>query len=345
MSRTSKSSFIGSAVLRAAALALMASPAAAQTPDWADAGLLAKAKAEGTLTVYGSMNEQEALPMWKLFSDATGVKVDYIRSSDTGLLSRIAIEARAGKSAFDVIVTTAVSKIPPKLLKQFEVKETAGLIPGAIDKDKRWYGVYANYNSPQYNTKLLDGKNLPKNYEEFAQRKDLVGRVAIDPNDSQWVYAMFQHHGEAKARKLISDLMTNLKIVKHNGHLALARAVGQGEYAAAPNNYTNLVTNVSMRGNPTDWWTIEPVALFFGQIGISATAPHPNASQLAANFLLSKQAQTQLTKAGRIPVRKDVTPVPADLYKRFGNAKIITVTFSPEDERKWKKITLELLGR
>jgi len=52
-----------------------------------------------------------------------------------------------------------------------------------------------------------------------------------------------------------------------------------------------------------------------------------------------------LTKAGRIPVRKDVTPNPPDLYERFGKAPIITVTFSPEDEKKWKAITQQLLGR
>jgi hypothetical protein len=59
---------------------------------------------------------------------------------------------------------------------------------------------------------------------------------------------MFQHYGEAKARKLIGDMMTNLKIVKLDGHLALARAIGLGEYAATPNNYTNLTINVGMAG-------------------------------------------------------------------------------------------------
>ena len=63
--------------IRAAAvvLAVAAGPAFAQTPVWAPADLLAAAKAEGALTVYSSVNEQEALPTWKVFEDATGVKV------------------------------------------------------------------------------------------------------------------------------------------------------------------------------------------------------------------------------------------------------------------------------
>ncbi len=319
--------------------------ALAQAPAWIDPDLLTKARAEGTLTVYGSMNEQEALPFWKLYTEATGIKVDYIRSSDTGILSRIAVESRAGQPGFDVVVTTAVSKLPDRVLKQFDLKDTKHLMPQAIPANRRWYGVYANYNTPQFNTKLMDGSKLPRTFEELAARTDLAGKTAIDPNDSQWVFAMFEHYGEAKARKLIGDLMTNLKIIKLDGHLALARAIGLGEYAITPNNYTNLVTNVSMAGNPTDWWVIEPVAVFFGQIGISAQAAHPNAALLAADFTVGIEAQEQLTKAGRIPVRRDVKPVPADLYERFGKAPIITVTFSPEDEKKWKAVTQQLLGR
>ena len=44
-------------------------------------------KSEGELTVYGSMNEEEALPYWQLFQDATGIKVGYVRSSDASILA------------------------------------------------------------------------------------------------------------------------------------------------------------------------------------------------------------------------------------------------------------------
>ena len=68
--------------------AMLAAPANAQAPSWAEPGLVAAAKAEGsTLTVYGSMNEQEALPYYKVFEDATGIKVSYVRASDTAPLN------------------------------------------------------------------------------------------------------------------------------------------------------------------------------------------------------------------------------------------------------------------
>src|SRR5262245_38682961 len=65
-------------------LALLgAVPARAQgAPSWLDPALIAAAKAEGALVVYSSTNEQEGLPLFKLFTDATGIKVDYVRASD-----------------------------------------------------------------------------------------------------------------------------------------------------------------------------------------------------------------------------------------------------------------------
>jgi hypothetical protein len=83
------------------------------------------------------------------------------------------------------------------------------------------------------------------------------------------------------------------------GHLALARSVGAGEYWFALNNYASLTMNVQLSGAAIDFWALDPVALFFGSVGISSQAPHPKAALLGANFLLSREAQEFLSKRGR----------------------------------------------
>src|SRR3954468_695085 len=88
------------------------SPAVAQTASWIVPDLLQAAKAEGTLTVYSSMNEQEGLPLWKKFEEATGINTEYVRSNDNALITRTAIERRAQQRSWDVIVSTVVSRLP-----------------------------------------------------------------------------------------------------------------------------------------------------------------------------------------------------------------------------------------
>ena len=309
----------------------------AQTAPWITPELLAAAKAEGGVTVYSSVNEAEGLPMWKIFEDATGIKVTFVRASDVALNARIAIEHRAQQRSWDLNITTAVSQLPPEVLAPFDPPEAASLDPSARAKDRRWYASSANYNTPAYNTKLVAAADLPKSFEDFGARKEWRGRVAIDGADIQWLSAMFQHYGEDKARKMLRDLIGAAQPVVVDGHLALARSLGAGEYMLALNNFTNLTYNVASSGAPTDIFALDPVAVFMVQVGVSAQAPHPNAARLAANFAISQEAQAFGAKFGRIPVRADVTPNPPDAISRLKGRAIVPVVFGPEDERKWKR--------
>ncbi len=329
------------------ALARAGTPAMAQAPEpsWIVPELLSSAKSEGALTVYGSMNEQEALPLWKEFEDATGVRVNYVRSSDTQIMARVAIENRARQHTWDVALTTTVPQLPQPYLAPFNPAEAKGLMTEARDSNLRWYGVYANYNAPAYNTSFVKPADLPKSYADFAAHKEWNGRVAIVGTDTEWLYALFSYYGEARARTVVKDIVSAVSPVLSDGHLALARSVGSGEYGLALNNFLNLTLNVKMSGAPTDFWLLNPVAQIFGAIGINTLAPHPNAAKLAENFVLSRQAQTFITRKGRFPTRADVPTNPPDIGERLKPMKVVPVLFNGTDQRKWQRTFNELFAR
>ena len=309
---------------------------AGSTPSWMLPDLAATARSEGSLTVYSSMNEQEGLPLWKMFEDAAGVKVNYVRSSDSIILSRIAIENRARQRSWDLAVTTTVNRLPDDALLQFDPPQAQGLIPQARDPNRRWYGVYANYNMPAYNTHLVKRSELPGSYEDFLDRKEWAGKIALDDTDDEWLSAMIVHYGEERGRKLLKDIASVLKPVMVDGHLALARSVGAGEYWLALNNYASLTVNVQLSGAPIDFWALDPVALFFGSVGVSSQAPHPKAALLGANFLLSREAEQFLTKRGRMPTRPDVPVNPPHMNDVLKGRKIIATIFAGEEQKKWQ---------
>lgn len=319
------------------ALSLSLASAPAQERPWLDPTLLAAAKKEGSLVIYSSMNEQEGLPLFQIFTQATGIKVNYVRAADTPLMARIAVEYRAKQKAWDILQTTTINKVPPVLMAQFDPSEAKNLNPDARDPGQRWYGMYANYNSPAYNTKLVQPSELPKTYEEFISRKQWAGRVAIDGTDNEWLKAMFEHYGEARATEIIRGIVATLKPIVTDGHLAMARATGAGEYAISLNNYVNLSTNVKLAGGPIEVWAMDPVALMFGQVGVSALAPNPNAARLAANFMLSQEAQQFIAKFGRLPTRSDVTDNPPGTVAMLRKQKVIPVLLTPEEEKVWQR--------
>jgi iron(III) transport system substrate-binding protein len=327
--------------LIACCVLLLATPALSQQ-SWMVPDLLAGAKPEGEVIIYGSMNEEEALPFWQLFQDASGIKVNYVRSSDANILARIAIENRARQHSWDLVATTPVYRLPDEVLLQFEPPEAKNLIPQARGPNRRWYGVYGNYDTPAYNTKFVNKADLPKTYEDFLKHKEWAGRVAIDGTDSEWLQGMFDHYGEERGRKLVQDLVATLNPVVVDGHLVVARSVGSGEYWVALNNYTGLTINVMLSGAPTDFWALDPVGLAFGSIGVNALAPHPKAAQLAANFMLSREAEQFLTKKGRLPTRTDVETNPPGVIATLQEKKVIVTISSAEQQKKMQSTFNEL---
>ncbi|HEY3640514.1 MAG TPA: ABC transporter substrate-binding protein [Xanthobacteraceae bacterium] len=311
----------------------VAAPAQAQ-PSWIMPDILAAAKAEGELTIYASMNEEEALPYWRVFEDATGIKVSFVRSSDANIRARIAIEARARQRSWDLVATTPVYNLPDELLLQFDPPEARNLIAEARGPNRRWYGVTGNYNSPAYNTNFVKKAELPQTYEDFLAHKEWAGKIAIDATDSEWLTGIFQHYGDERGRKLAQDIAATLKPVVVDGHLNIARSVGAGEYWIALNNFVPLTVNMKLSGAATDFWALDPVTLAFGSVGISAQAPHPKASLLAANYMLSREGQQFLTLKGRLPTRRDVETNPPGIIDVLQQKKVIAPISSAEERKR-----------
>ena len=318
---------------------------AQQTPAWLDQKLLAATRKEGRLTVYSSTNEQEGLPLFKIFEAATGIEFNYIRGNDASLISRIAIETRAKKPSFDIVHMTNAHKMPQALLAQFDPPEAQHINPLARDPDRRWYGVYTVYTTPAYNTKLVSKADLPKSFEEFAQRKEWAGKVAIDHTDIEWLRGMMQFHGEEKGTALVREIAANLQPVLTDGRLAMARSVAAGEYLFALNNFVNLTLNVKLAGGAIEFFPLDPVPLYFAQVAVSASAPNPNTARLAANFMLSRDCQVFYSKFGRLPTRGDVETNPPGIIKQVEVRKVVRTQFSQEEEKRLRQAFETLLRK
>ena len=167
--------------------------------------------------------------------------------------------------------------------------------------------------------------------------KEWAGKIAIDETDDEWLSALFAYYGDERGRELVTTIVATLDPVIADGHLALARSVGAGEYWLALNNFLPLTLNVKMSGAPTDFWLIDPVPLIFGSVGINTLAPHLNTAKLAGNFVLSREAKTFMTHKGRLPTRQDVPTNPPEVGAMLRQMKIMPVVFHGTDKRKWQK--------
>jgi iron(III) transport system substrate-binding protein len=318
----------------------MLSPAFAQS--WVDPALLAAARSEGSVTLFSANTEEVVLPQIQAFEAATGIKTDYIRGADSALLARIQIENKAGKQSWDVISIQEVEAMPKEWLAVFRPAQAAHLIAGASDPEDRWFGYYTVFNTPAYNTAKIKPAELPRSYEEFAQHREWAGHVGIDFTDRVWLAGIVKHYGDEKGRKLVRDIAASLHPTLYKGHLALARALGSGEYWFNLNNYLNLTLNVKLAGDPVDFFILDPVVVTFGQTGINARAAHPNAARLLVEYMLSAESQEMRTRWGYVPTRADVATNPPGILDRFKDHQLVRSGLPPEADAKWQKLFNEL---
>ncbi|HET6780836.1 MAG TPA: hypothetical protein VFH67_01940, partial [bacterium] len=89
--------------------------------------LVAAAKREGRVTVYGSLEADVFEVIKKIFEGQYGIRVDYFRAASNLVTDRVLTESRAGRPQFDAVLT---NRSPMLILK----KE----------------GVFAGYTSPSY---------------------------------------------------------------------------------------------------------------------------------------------------------------------------------------------------
>jgi ABC-type Fe3+ transport system substrate-binding protein len=221
------------------------------------------------------------------------------------------------------------------MLAQFDPAEAKHLSANARDPDRRWYGVYANYNTPAYNTKMISAQALPRTYEELAQRKEWAGKTAIDGTDFDWLKGFFAHYGEAKGTQIIKTMVDTLA----GDHRRASRARpfgGSGEYWLSISNYVMLSNNVKLAGGPIDIFPLDPVVCSWLR-SRSTPKPKSHAARLVANFMLSREGQTHLAKFGRLPTRGDVQANPPGTLERLHAKTVVATVFKSADERKWRQ--------
>ncbi|MBI4523764.1 MAG: extracellular solute-binding protein [Deltaproteobacteria bacterium] len=274
------------------------------------------ARKEGALNLYGSIRDDEAKGIFDVFKKRyPGIAINYFRSSEDKLVSKILGESKAGTYNFDIMDSSGSYHLKTLgLALKWLSPSAAGINPDLLDPDEMATPVRINTNVIQYNTKLVSKIEIPGSYEELADPK-WRGKLCLEDSDFEWFAGMIKIMGKDKALDLFRRIAANKPTIR-NGHGLLADLVAAGECPLAINQYGNQVALVQKRGGPTDFIAINPVMTIVVPAVISKNAPHANAAKLYVNWITSKEGQELIVKnGGRIPVRIDVDPDPPKLTK------------------------------
>ena len=324
-----------------AAIALGASPAAAQMRTTAEVGnyggpdrnarILEGAKKEAALSIYGSTVAEDMNPVLNAFKAKYGIDVQYWRASSENLVQRTVSEVRSGRCTVDAFTTVAgelEALHREKLLQAVKSPFTADYIPQAFRPHGEWVASRLNIFSAAYNTGLVKKDEVPKSYEDLKHPR-WKGRLAIEADDVDWFATLVTKLGADKGVQLFKDIVQTNGLSIRKGHTLLSNLVAAGEVPLGLTVYSYKPEQQKRAGAPIEPLYPSPlIALGYGP-AVSRCASHPHAAMLFYDFMLS-DAQEIMAQRQMPSTNPKVMPLPSGV-----ELTVIDPALMLDDRAKW----------
>ena len=279
----------------AAATEAAASTEEAQSEGGMDA-LIAAAKEEGALTVYGSCEEAYLSAACQNFEKLYGIKVDYQRLSTGEVYTKI--EEEAGNPSGDVWfggTTDPYNEATAAgLLEPYEAQNAVNLLSSTYrDADGNWYGIYKGILGFMVNKEELTrlGLEEPKDWDDLLkpEYKGLIGmsNPSTAGTAKLVINTMVQMKGHDEAMEYFKELDKNIYQYTKSGS-GPSKMVGPGECVIGIGFLHDGITQILAGYDNID--LVIPASGTSYEIGATAIfkgAKHPNAAKLWIEYALS----------------------------------------------------------
>ena len=261
--------------------------------------LIAAAKAEGELTVYGSCEEEYLAAACQHFQELYGIKINYQRLSTGEVQAKI--EEENGNPSADVWFggTTDPYNVLAKedLLEPYAAQNASHLISDMYkDAEGKWYGIYKGILGFMVNTDELErlGLEAPADWADLL-KPEYKGLIWLSNYNTAGtaklvVNTMIQKYGHDEGIQYLVDLDKNIQVYTKSGS-GPSKNVGIGECVIGigflhdgitqivDNQYGNIALVIPSSGTSFE---VGATAMFKG-------AKHPNAAKLWIEYALSPE--------------------------------------------------------
>jgi len=306
------------------------------------------AKKEGKILWYTTLIVNQALkPIKEAFEKRYPyVQVEYHRADSEALAQRMLAEYQAKRYDVDILDGTSTIVMLKKAgyIQRFSTPQLRDY-PARLKEPQGYWAVPNLYfMTLGYNTKLVAANEVPKSLNDLLNPKwkgKMIWPTSGGSGAPVFIGNVLITLGEQKGMAYLKQLAAQNVAKSTASARAVMDMVVAGEYAIGINmfNYHAVISRAA--GAPVDWQAIEPVPGLVKTLGLAKNAPHPHASMLFIDFLLSRDGQKILQEADYLPAHPDVPAKVGDL--KVGGGKFSKYNFiSPEmlfeKEEKWVEL-------
>jgi len=266
------------------------------------------AKSEGEAIVYANMDVSAMKPLTDGFMKRyPGTKAASVHFSGAAIITRLDVEARAGKPVSDVVLSGqlgVLALIEKKIAMRYRSPEREFFRDGLKDKDGLWTAYMTNVMVSAYNTRQIKKEEAPRTVEDLLKPR-WKGKLTMDSQSYDWFGTMLQYLCEEAGLRFMRQL--NEQNISHQrGRRLMTQLVAAGEFDMAVETNLNSVLTLNKQGAPLSFAPIQPYFLSPSLVFMSANAPRPYTGALFIDYLLSEDGQKIVMTTNRMPAHAKV---------------------------------------
>jgi len=266
------------------------------------------AKNEGEAVIYANMDVSAMKPLTDGFMKRyPGTKAASVHFSGAAIITRLDVEARAGKPVSDVVLSGqlgVLALIEKKIAMRYRSSEREFFRDGLKDKDGLWTAYMTNVMVSAYNTRQIKKEEAPRTVEDLLKPR-WKGKLTMDSQSYVWFGTMLQYLGEEAGLRFMRQL--NEQNISHQrGRRLMTQLVAAGEFDMAVETNLNSVLTLNKQGAPLSFAPIQPYFLSPSLVFMSANAPRPYTGALFIDYLLSEDGQKIVVTTNRMPAHAKV---------------------------------------
>jgi iron(III) transport system substrate-binding protein len=265
------------------------------------------ARREGQIVFYTSVSAADVPKIAAAFETAYPfLKVNAYRAQPSTLVTRLETENRAGRDLADVF-GSAPAQVwlmkQKKLSRPYASAERQAFPPGSYDRDGYWAGFEVTPIVLAFNSRMIPAAAAPKNYEDLL-KPAWKGKMSLGNDEYEWYSVMLDSWGKKKGLDYMKALAKqDLNMVGTSSRMRVELMLA-GEFAVSLAARGRRVVEFKEQGAPTDYRLFEPYPSVPNFVSLMAHAPHPHASILFYDWLLSQEGQSALAQIPRLTIRK-----------------------------------------
>lgn len=288
-----------------------------------------KAKAEGRVLLYTSLDTKIVDAITSPFKEKYGISVEYFRGGSADVTSKVLAEADAGGIQADMVDASDLAAL--LLMKErgllLEKKSDADDAVSADlrDPDGTWMADRLTQGVIQFNTAEFGGDKAPKTWADLADPA-MSGRLTFfssaNGDGAPRLYTLAKYLGWELLEKFAAN--DPLRVASPQ---LVTQTLESGERGVAFATNDNIAWRSKKQGKPTDYvYPPEGVPTEPGACGLVKGSANPNAAFLFHEFWMGKEAQTLLVGGGKYSSRVDVDPPTGSTP--LGDLKLLTLDYA-----------------